>query len=118
MKRSIMMKILNLKKHAVSSESGEFIFGSEHTGSHACYMIYGVLKPGQEKRVIKPGKGHEEMVLAVKGNFEISGRFSGELREGRAFHVAGEDTVYLINKDTTDACYVIAGGHSQDGHHH
>jgi hypothetical protein len=113
-----MMNTFDLKKHALSSDSGEYIFGLKHTGSHACYMIYGILKSGQEKRVITPGKGHEEMVLAVKGNFEISGRFSGRLREGCAFHVAGEDTVYLQNTETTEACYVIAGGHSQDGHHH
>jgi hypothetical protein len=113
-----MMNIFDLKNNARTSKSGESIFGLEHTGSHACYMIYGVLKPAQQQRVIKPGKGHEEIVLAVKGNFEISGRFSGKLREGYAFHIAGEDTVYLQNTDTTDACYVIAGGHSQDGHHH
>ena len=112
------MKTFNLKKYAINSESGEFIFGSEHTGSHACYMIYGVLKPGQEKRVIKPGKGHEEMVLAMKGNFEISGRFSGRLNEGCAFHISGEESVTLQNTETTDACYIIAGGHSQEGHHH
>ncbi|MGD9334621.1 MAG: hypothetical protein PVJ50_06505 [Desulfobacterales bacterium] len=113
-----MMNTFDLKNYARTSASGEFIFGSEHTGSHTCYMIYGILKPGQEKRVITPGKGHEEMVLAVKGNFEISGRFSGELREGCAFHIVGKNTVYLQNTDTTDACYVIAGGHSQHGHHH
>jgi hypothetical protein len=113
-----MMNTFDLIKHALSSDSGESVFGLEHTGSHACYMIYGVLKPGQDKRVITPGRGHEEMILAVKGNFEISGRFSGQLREGCAFHVAGQDTVYLQNTDTTDACYVIAGGHSQDAHYH
>jgi hypothetical protein len=113
-----MMNTFDLKNHALTSESGESIFGLEHTGSHVCYMIYGVVKPGQEKRVIKPGKGHEEMVLAIKGNFEISGRISGQLKEGCAFHVGGEDTVYLQNTETADACYVIAGGHSQDGHHH
>ena len=112
------MNTIDLKNHALTSESGEFIFGSEHTGSHACYMIYGIIKPGEDKRVITPGKGHEEMVLAVKGNFEMSGQFSGELKEGCAFHIAGEHSVYLKNTDTTDAYYVIAGGHSQDGHHH
>ena len=112
------MNTVDLKNQTLASESGEFIFGSEHTGSHACYMIYGVLKPGQGKRVITPGRGHEEMVLAVKGNFEITGRFSGRLCEGCAFHIAGEDRVYLQNTDSTDACYVIAGGHSQGGHYH
>jgi hypothetical protein len=112
------MNTVDLKNYALTSESGEFIFGSEHTGSHACYMICGVLKPGQEKRVITPGRGHEEMVLAVKGDFEITGRFSGRLNEGCAFHIAGKDTVYLQNISTADACYVIAGGHSQEGHYH
>jgi hypothetical protein len=112
------MNTLDLKNHALSSLSGEFIFGSEHTGSHACYMIYGILKPGEKDRLIKPGKGHEEMVLAVRGSLKISGRFSGELKEGCAFHIAGEDTVYLQNAGTEAACYVIAGGHSPAGHHH
>jgi len=112
------MKTLDLKNYAVTSESGEYVFGLEHTGSHACYMIFGFLKPGQKQRLIKPGKGHEEIVLAVKGNVEISGRFAGKLKEGCAFHIAGEDTVYLENTETTDAFYVIAGGHSEDGHHH
>jgi len=113
-----MMNTLDLKNHALSSHSGEFIFGSEHTGSHACYMIYGILKPGEKDRLIKPGKGHEEMILAVKGSLKISGRFIGELKEGCAFHIAGEDTVYLQNAGADAACYVIAGGHSPSGHHH
>lgn len=112
------MKTLDLKNCALSSESGEYVFGLEHTGSHACYMIFGVLEPGQKQRLIKPGKGHEEIVLAIKGNVEMSGHFSGRLTEGRAFHIAGEDTVYFENTGTTDAFYVIAGGHSEDGHHH
>ena len=48
------MEPLDLKNYAVNSVSGEYIFGLEQTGSHACYMIFGVLKPGQKQRLIKP----------------------------------------------------------------
>jgi hypothetical protein len=108
----------NLKKNAAETGSGEFVFGLEHTGSHACYMIYGVLKPGEAQRLIKPGKGHEEMVLSIKGDLQVSGQFNGRLKEGHAFHIAEEDSVYLHNKEQESAFYVIAGGHSQSGHHH
>ncbi len=113
-----MMKTLDLRTCATTSESGEYVFGLEHTGSHACYMIFGVLKPGQKQRLIKPGKGHEEIVLAVKGSFKISGHLKGLLSEGCAFHISGEDTVYFENTTPTDAFYVIAGGHSEHGHNH
>ncbi|MCL4491647.1 MAG: hypothetical protein M1510_07045 [Nitrospirae bacterium] len=64
------MKRFELKAKAQISESGEHILGFEDTGSRVCYMIYGVLKPGEKGRVVKPGKGHEEIVLAMKGDEE------------------------------------------------
>ncbi len=111
------MKIFEIKNSAKKSDNGEFILGFENTGSHACYMIYGILKPGENNRLISPGKGHEEMVLAVKGNFEITGCYSGALKEGSAFHISGASECFLENKGSTDAIYIIAGGHSESGHH-
>ena len=55
------MKSLELKNKALSSENSEYIFGFEDTGSHACYMIYGTLKPEEVARLVKPGSGHEEL---------------------------------------------------------
>ena len=112
------MKKVEVKKRALSSENGEYILGLEDTGSHACYMIYGTLKPGEKGRLIKPGKGHEEIVLAVKADLEISGAFSGRLEEGDAFHIVEDASVYLENTGSNEAVYVIAGGHSAKGHHH
>ncbi len=58
-----------------AGDLGEHILGSRQTGSHACYLIYGVLKPGEAKRELKPGHGHEEIVLAVEGDLQCIGAF-------------------------------------------
>ena len=100
------------------SSGGEYVFGSEDTGSHACYLIYGTLKPGEKGRVVKPGKGHEEMLLAARGQLHITGDFSGMLEEGSAIHLAGEQTCFLENPESSAAVYVIAGGHAEQGHQH
>ena len=112
------MKSFELKKQALLSEDGEYIFGASDTGSHACYMIYGILKPGEKKRLIRPGKGHEEMILAMQGNLKVSGHFSGDLEEGCAIHMVGDVSSYLENSGSTEAVYIIAGGHSGHGHDH
>lgn len=98
-------------------QNGEYVFGSADTGSHACYMIYGTLKPGEKKREIKPGKGHEEILLAVCGSFSATGDFEGIIEEGSALYLSGEQACYLENKGSSDAVYVISGGHSEHGHH-
>jgi uncharacterized cupin superfamily protein len=112
------MKQINLKTRALAAEEGEAVLGLADTGSHACYMIYGIVKPGEKGRLINPGKGHEEIVLAVKGDFNLSGGAQGRLQEGYAFHFAGDMPVFLENRGDQDAFYVISGGHSEEGHHH
>lgn len=111
------MKSFELKNKALNSENGEYIFGVEDTGSHACYMIYGILKPKEKRRLVKPGKGHEEMILAMEGDLEVTGYYSGTLKEGTAFHIEGEHECFLENPAKHDAIYIIAGGHSEGGHH-
>jgi hypothetical protein len=111
------MKIFDLKSKAQISENGEYILGFKETGSHACYMIYGILRPEEKDRVIKPGKGHEEIVLALKGDIKITGYYSGVLKEGSAFHIAGEHECFLENQGISEAVYIIAGGHSESRHH-
>ena len=100
----------------ISTENKEYILGYKETGSHACYMIYGHLKAGEEKRLIKPGKGHEEIIFAVKGEFIISGDVEGLLKEGSAFHAVGDCECYLTNWGSHTAVYMASGGHSADGH--
>jgi len=112
------MEPINLRSQALSAKDGEYIFGADDTDSHACYMIYGVLKPGEKNRLVKPGGGHEEMVLAVSGDLEVTGAFAGRLPPGCAFHLVGEDSAYLENTGAKEAVYVIAGGHSEGDPHH
>ncbi|MCX7988697.1 MAG: hypothetical protein N2647_04575 [Thermodesulfovibrio sp.] len=98
--------------------SGEFIIGSELTNSHACYMIYGVLRPAEKQRLIKPGKGHEEIVLILKGEVKVTGIWEGIIKEGESFHIVEEESVFFENLSTSDTIYLIAGGHSEKGHSH
>jgi hypothetical protein len=98
-------------------DSGEYVLGSRETGSHACYMIYGVLKPGEQGREMKPGHGHEELVLALQGDLQVTGHYLGTIKEGQAIHLRGDETLRAGNDGATEALYVIAGGHSDDGHH-
>jgi hypothetical protein len=113
----VSLKTFELKAKAAAAEGGEQILGSADTGSHACYMVYGVMKPAESGRRIRPGSGHEELVLAVKGSFVVSGHYSGELHEGSAFHLVGDETCFLENLSADESIYVLAGGHSAGGHH-
>ncbi|GAB6182882.1 hypothetical protein [Thermodesulfovibrio hydrogeniphilus] len=110
------MKILQIPN--IFNQNGEFIIGSELTDSHACYMIYGVLKPREKERIIKPGKGHEEIVLILKGKVKVTGVWEGILKEGEAFHIVEEESCYFENIAETETVYIIAGGHSEKGHSH
>jgi len=111
------MKKINLREKAAKNK-GEYVFGAEDSGSHACYMIYGVLKPSEKERIIRPGKGHEEILAAVKGCLTVTGQYSGVLKEGHAVHLADEQACFLENRGGAEAVYVVAGGHSGHGHGH
>ncbi len=111
------MKTFDLKAKAFGSENGETLLGFRETGSHACYMIYGILRPGEKGRRVKPGPGHEEIVLPAKGDLEVTGHFFGTLREGSAFRLEGEQECFLENRGEVEAIYVIAGGHAEVGCH-
>ncbi|MGM0453000.1 MAG: hypothetical protein ACQERN_07535 [Thermodesulfobacteriota bacterium] len=112
------MKKIDLKNRAIAAQEGEYVLGLDDTGSHACYMIYGTLRPGEKDRLVKPGKGHEEIVLAMKGEFKLTGDWEGSVKEGEAFHIAGETSLFLENPGDAQAVYIISGGHSSEGHHH
>jgi hypothetical protein len=109
--------MFELKNKALHSENGEYVLGFRDTGSHACYMIYGILKPKEKGRLIRPGAGHEEIVLAVKGDLKVTECYPGSVKEGSAFHVKSEQECFLENPSEIEAVYIIAGGHSEGGHH-
>lgn len=97
--------------------SGEYILGKEVTGTHACYMIYGILAPGESGRTLSPGPGHEELILVLQGTATLTGHVSIELAAGQAIHLCGEESCLAANKGEDEMIYIIAGGHSGQGHH-
>jgi hypothetical protein len=111
------MRIFDLKNKAIHSSRGEFLLGVQETNSHACYIIYGVLRSKEKARSVKPGPGHEEIVLAMKGDLEVTGFYSGDLKEGFALYLEGDQECFFENQAGSDAVYIIAGGHSEAGHH-
>jgi len=114
-----MLKKYAIKHLAGKEEGGEYVLGLKDLHTHACYLIYGELAPGEEGRKICPGEGHEEILMAVKGELEVSGGgFDGTLAEGEAAHFRGAEECILKNPGTGPAAYVLAGGHSEEGHHH
>jgi len=99
------------------TRAGEYILGKDTTGTHACYMIYGVLKPGEKERELRPGAGHEELVLIMEGTATLSGHVTGQLSAGQAIHLRGDERCLAANSTERDVVYVIAGGHTGQGHH-
>lgn len=108
------MKIFDIQ--SLMTAKGEAIIGSQATGSHACYLMYGVLKPGEKGRELKPGQGHEEIVLCLQGEMKLTGHHAGGLKQGKAIHLRGEETCAAENPLGTETIYVISGGHSGEGH--
>jgi hypothetical protein len=96
--------------------SGEFILGSQQTGSHGCYLIYGVLQPGETGRELKPGHGHDEIVLVLQEDMTLTGGQEVMLKQGQALHLIGDETVLAANSGPKPVIYVVSGGHS--GHAH
>jgi uncharacterized cupin superfamily protein len=101
------------------AEGGETVLGSEELETNACYLIYGILEPGQKGRVINPGPGHEEIVCLVAGVATLVGPDGPQnLKIGEAFYLKGDVTYTLENNQKMPVVYVAAGGHSQEEHQH
>lgn len=97
---------------------GECILGARVLKTHACYLIYGELAPGEEGRKVSPGSGHEEILMALQGDIELTeGPETQVLHEGEAVHIVEDESMTLANRGTEKAVYILAGGHPGKGHH-
>jgi len=115
------MKIFDVAKRA-HEEGGEFVLGSKDTGTHACYLIYGMMKPGEEGRLINPGAGHEELLMVLSGELRLGGPGIAPAAElalagGSAVLLQGDMECFLRNESAVEAAYVCSGGHTPGGHH-
>lgn len=116
MREETMRKIYSLRKIALGA-GGEYVLGARDLRTHACYLIYGELAPGERERKVCPGAGHEEILLAVKGNLSLSAENEEiRLQEGEALHFKEEETVFLANPGQEKSVYILAGGHSGQAH--
>lgn len=111
-----MKKTYDLKMLA-QSHGGEYVLGTKDLHTHACYMIYGVLKPGEEDRIVEPGSGHEEILCAVSGPVVMS-LASGpkRLEVGHATHLKEDESFRISNPTDEPVIYMMAGGHSKPHH--
>lgn len=113
-----MLKVFDLAGRA-PREGGETVLGLEDLGTHACYLLYGVLGPGDPARILRPGPGHEEIILVVAGSLRLEGMGQSlTLQAGQAVHLKGEDTFEATCAGPLEARYAAAGGHSEEGAHH
>jgi len=100
-----------------SSQGGEYVLGMKDLHTHACYMIYGVLKAGERERVVRPGQGHEEILCAVDGPLVVHAKHGDvTLLQGHAIHVKEDESFFMSNPSERTVTYIMAGGHST--HHH
>lgn len=113
------MNLFELKTRA-AAENGETVLGAKDLGTHACYLIYGVIKKGDPPRRLRPGAGHEEIICIVQGRVVVDGEEgeSFEVLAGEAFYLKGEQTCFATAL-SDEVIYAAAGGHSEGaGHHH
>lgn len=110
------MKTFDLAK-LVSSQGGEYVLGMKDLHTHACYMIYGLLKPGESQRLVKPGDGHEEILCAMDGPV-LMDTTSGQvvLEQGHAVHIKEQESFFISNPSDKPVVYIMAGGHSRSHH--
>ena len=104
----------------VLREGGETILGLKDLGTHACYMIYGVVQPGDTPRLFRPGPGHEEIIMVIGGSLRLEGSAGFQvLQAGQAVYLKGEESWQGTCVGDSEARYVASGGHSPgDEHHH
>ncbi len=101
-----------------ATQGGEYVLGMKDLYTHACYMIYGIMQPGEGQRLVKPGDGHEEILCAVDGDLEIhSEKGDFVLRRGHATHIKEDQSFFLANPSDKTVVYIMAGGHCRPHHH-
>lgn len=107
------MKAFNVAKLA-ADQGGEYVLGTKDLHTHACYLVYGILAPGEEKRLVRPGEGHEEILCALDGDVSVRTR-TGDVRleRGYAVHVKEEESFFISNPSDGAVVYVLAGGQSR-----
>jgi len=116
-RRDTNMQTFNLKTLAKNEDKKEYVLGLKDLQTHAVYMIYGVLEPGEKDRKLHPGKGHEEILCIIKGHMELSSQNKTRtISIGEAMYLKEDDIYYIENKSDKTSHYILAGGHNIEDH--
>jgi redox-sensitive bicupin YhaK (pirin superfamily) len=102
-----------LKKYNIrelyNKEYHEYVFGSEQTGRHGIYLVYGEAAAGEEREM--GSKGHEEILLILEGVALISdGVTETEIGKEEAVYLEPDKSFTLVAKG--ECRYMVAGGHA------
>jgi len=115
--KDTMIKLYDLVALA-ASQGGETVLGLRDLGTHACYLIYGRIEPGEEPRLLKPGEGHEEIFLVISGIMSLKGPGVEQIvSAGHAFHLQGAETWQAAAMGPKPVLYVAGGGHNPGQEH-
>ena len=107
------MKLFDLRTLA-STEGGEYVLGAKDLHVQTCYLIYGYLGGGEDRRLIKPGESHDEILCAVDGPIMMhTTRGEITLPLGHAVHVKEDESFFVSNPSAQPVIYIIAGGRRQ-----
>ena len=104
------MRIFDLAALCVS-EGGEYVLGMKNLHTQSCYLVYGILQPGEGERLVRPGDAYEEILCAVGGLLTLhTDRGDIELSRSQAVHVKQGESFYISNPSDEAVVYILAGG--------
>ena len=109
------MKVYRIKDH-FQKDFGEYVLGPHELGNEVGYMAWGEIGPG-EKKLLKPGGGHEEIILVIEGEAALENG-GGVIGRGEAFFLESGASMHLM-AGPEGCTYVSAGAHvHEEGHSH
>ncbi len=111
--------ILNLKEKCLASKKREFFYGAKiNKAIQDVYLGLYFLEPGESKRKVGPGKGHEEILFLTAGQIQVSvNDDSIKLNEGEVYFIPDGSKALLKNLTKKRCQFVIAGGHTKRHSH-
>ena len=102
-----------LLEKCLDAKKSEFYYGAKiNKQIKDVYFGIGFLEPGEEKRKIGPGRGHEEILYLQEGKIEVEIENNTLiLNKGELLYIPDKSKVILKNLAEKKSQFMIAGGH-------
>ena len=110
---------MNLKEKCLASNKKEFFYGAKiNKAIQDVYLGLCFLEPGEAKRKVGPGKGHEEILFLTEGQIQVSINDTEIiLNEGEVYFIPDGSKALLKNLTNERCQFIIAGGHTKRHSH-